>query len=174
MPPAVRAECIAAQRPYLLGVALRLLRNRERSEDAVQNTLLAALAAAQGFRGEAALRTWLTAILRNRLVDEHRARAREPLLLDLEDDLRQSLDAAQGSQPDDEAEAHQLAERMAARLMSLPPASAQAFVLRELEGAPDALVRERLVLTRPQLSIRLHRARAALRQAANRWRAHRA
>src|SRR3546814_12186717 len=51
------------------------LRNPEEAEDAVQEALVGALKNAGSFRGEAALRTWVFAILRNKLADIQRQRA---------------------------------------------------------------------------------------------------
>src|SRR3546814_20196815 len=53
------------------------LRNPEEAEDAVQEALVGALKNAGSFRGEAALRTWVFAILRNKLADIQRQRQRQ-------------------------------------------------------------------------------------------------
>ena len=71
-----RAE-IEAERPYLLRYASLQLRNREAAEDAVQETLLAALAAEKSFAGRSQLRTWLTGILKHKIVDAIRRSSRE-------------------------------------------------------------------------------------------------
>src|SRR5919108_5429704 len=72
----LRAE-IEALRPYLLRYASVQLRNREQAEDAVQETLLAALAAESSFAGRSNLRTWLTGILKHKIVDAIRRSSRE-------------------------------------------------------------------------------------------------
>src|SRR5919201_6303972 len=72
----LRAE-IEALRPYLLRYASLELRNREQAEDAVQETLLAALAAEASFAGRSNLRTWLTGILKHKIVDTIRRSSRE-------------------------------------------------------------------------------------------------
>jgi RNA polymerase sigma-70 factor (ECF subfamily) len=153
---------IAAEREYLLALAARNLRNRERAEDVVQGTLLAALAAAQRFRGAASLRTWLTAILRNRIVDEARARGREPLAADLgsEPALRPMTTAPD---PSAELEAREALDRMQARLDALPASCSRAFILRELQGRPSREVTARLRLTPGQLWQCLHNVRRDLR-----------
>ncbi|PKL39317.1 MAG: hypothetical protein CVV41_21510 [Candidatus Riflebacteria bacterium HGW-Riflebacteria-1] len=50
---------------FLFTHALRYLKNRELSEDAVQETFTAAFRSLASFRGDARLRTWLYRILRN-------------------------------------------------------------------------------------------------------------
>lgn len=63
------SETIEEHRGYLLRYALFHLRDRSRAEDAVQETLLAALQRRDQFAGRAQLRTWLTAILKHKIVD---------------------------------------------------------------------------------------------------------
>jgi RNA polymerase sigma-70 factor (ECF subfamily) len=158
-------ERIAAERAYLFALACRWLRNPERSEDAVQSTLVAGLAAAAQYRGRASVRTWLTAILRNQIVDEHRRRAREPLAADLDAAALAQPDAALGD-PADEAQALQTAHRLIERLQLLPRACATAFVMRELEGRPSPEIRRRLNLTPGRFWQSLHKARRELHAAA--------
>ena len=56
------------------------LRSDAAAEDAVQEALLSALQGAAGFSGAASLKTWVFSILRNKIVDDIRRRAREPEL----------------------------------------------------------------------------------------------
>jgi DNA-directed RNA polymerase specialized sigma24 family protein len=55
-------------RGYLLRVARLQLRDEALAEDVVQETLLAALSGS-GFSGRSSLRTWLTGILKHKIVD---------------------------------------------------------------------------------------------------------
>src|SRR5690349_21250801 len=68
---------LEALRPYLLRYASLHLRNRDAAEDAVQETLVAALAAEAGFAGRSNLRTWATGILKHKIVDAIRRAGRE-------------------------------------------------------------------------------------------------
>ena len=78
---------IEEQRPYLLRFAALQLRDPNAAEDAVQETLLAALAGEANFAGRSNLRTWLTAILKHKIIDSIRRAAKEPVLsAELEDD----------------------------------------------------------------------------------------
>lgn len=54
---------------YLFRYAFVRLHDECRAEDAVQETLLAALKNLNTFGGRASERTWLTGILRNKIVD---------------------------------------------------------------------------------------------------------
>lgn len=161
-PDRALADRIAAERGYLLALAARSLRNRERAEDVVQGTLLAALAAARQFRGSASLRTWLTAILRNRVVDELRARGREPLAADV-GSAAAPWPEATAPDASAELEAREAVRRMQARLDTLPASCSRAFVLRELQGRPSREIAARLSLTPGQLWQCLYKVRRELR-----------
>jgi RNA polymerase sigma-70 factor (ECF subfamily) len=56
---------------------VRVRRDRDAAEDAVQQTLCKAMDKLGSYRGEAALFTWLCQICRNVIADAHRAHARE-------------------------------------------------------------------------------------------------
>jgi RNA polymerase sigma-70 factor (ECF subfamily) len=64
-------------RPYLLRFALLQLRDRSAAEDAVQETLLAAIQGASRFAGQSSVRTWLVGILKHKIIDGIRRSARE-------------------------------------------------------------------------------------------------
>ena len=72
-----------AHAPVLRAYAVRELRDRMLAEDVVQETFLAALSGAgQRFNGASSVRTWLIAILKNKIIDALRERAKSPLCLD--------------------------------------------------------------------------------------------
>ena len=77
---------VEGERPYLLRYASLQLRDRQAAEDAVQDTLVAALAGESGFAGRSNLRTWLTGILKHKIVDIVRKAAREAPLPEGEGD----------------------------------------------------------------------------------------
>lgn len=70
-------QTLSAQRPVLFRYALLQLRDRDLADDAVQETLLAALQSISGFEGKAGLRTWLIGILKHKIADHWRRSARE-------------------------------------------------------------------------------------------------
>src|SRR5712672_2352018 len=82
------AAQIHAHRGYLLRVAVLQLRNDELAEDVVQDTLLAALQGKAGFSGRSSLKTWLTGILKHKIVDAIRRKSREPMLSSLDDECQ--------------------------------------------------------------------------------------
>src|SRR6187431_2666312 len=66
------ARAVEALRPQLLRFARAQLRNDAWSEDAVGDTVLAALAKPQAFAGQSQLKTWLVGILKHKLIDQIR------------------------------------------------------------------------------------------------------
>ncbi|MHC5112415.1 MAG: RNA polymerase sigma factor, partial [Planctomycetota bacterium] len=71
------ARMVEEHGDVLYAYALQRLRDREVAEDLVQQTLLAALKSAKTFNATASPRTWLIAILRNKMADHIRKRVRE-------------------------------------------------------------------------------------------------
>src|SRR5712671_3331325 len=68
---------VEGERAYLLRYASLQLRDAHAAEDAVQETLVAALAGEKSFGGRSNLRTWLTGILKHKIIDTIRKGARE-------------------------------------------------------------------------------------------------
>lgn len=57
---------------YLFSYCMLRVSNRENAEDLVQETFISALKAQQHFKGESSEKTWLTAILKNKITDYYR------------------------------------------------------------------------------------------------------
>jgi RNA polymerase sigma-70 factor (ECF subfamily) len=166
-----------AHRRYLLRVARLELRDAELAEDVVQETLVAALAGRSGFSGRSSVRTWLTGILRHKIVDAIRQRQRQPRPLaaldseaDLDDfDAMFHEDGHWASPPADWGDPEQALSRqefmdvLELCLEKLPPNTARVFVMREvLELTTDEICKE-LTITANNLWVILYRARMALR-----------
>lgn len=61
---------------YLFRFAMARVMRREVAEDLVQETLLAAYRARDSFEGRAKVKTWLTEILKNKIIDHRRKASR--------------------------------------------------------------------------------------------------
>src|SRR3990172_10615569 len=70
------AQSLETHRKYLLRYAQFHLHDAALAEDAVQDTLIAALAQRDRFQGRSQLRTWLTGILKHKIIDLTRSRGR--------------------------------------------------------------------------------------------------
>jgi len=150
-------------RSYLTAYALRRVGDTGLAEDLVQDTFVAALGAANGFRGDASLRTWLTGILKHRIADSYRAPERaEQSLEEGEADVAEI--AAPDADPATDFERTRLREALQRQLARLPARAARAFELAELEGRDAAEVSRLLGVTTHNVWDMVRRARKALRE----------
>ncbi len=169
---------VAALHGYLLRFARLQLRNDAWAEDAVSETLLAALAKPQSFAGQSQLKTWLVGILKHKVVDTLRANLREVNASDLRSDAESDeLDAigfradghfaerpAAWGNPDQDLGQQQFMVVMDACIERLPPVQGRLFLMREwLEMDCDEVCKE-LKITSTNLYVQLHRARLRLRE----------
>jgi RNA polymerase sigma-70 factor, ECF subfamily len=143
-------------RPKLLSFAMRRLRNRDQAEDAVQDTLLAALEGIDRFGGGASLRTWLIGILKHKVIDARRVSSREEPL-DYDDELHHDSD------PENELARRRALDAVDARLKQLSSCAARVFVLREVIGMEMAEVCRELAISSSNCSVMHHRAKMRLR-----------
>jgi RNA polymerase sigma-70 factor, ECF subfamily len=168
---------LTEHRDYLLRVAMHQLRDAVTAEDVVQETLAAALAAAEGFAGRASLRTWLTGILKLKVIDALRARGREPVaLVAVEEASTEDLDVlfrADGhyeeppcpwADPPGELEQQRFFDAVDRCLEGLPPQTACVFVLREVMEADTTEICRELAISPNYVGVLLYRARMLLRK----------
>jgi RNA polymerase sigma-70 factor (ECF subfamily) len=164
-------------RPYLLRYASLQLRDAASAEDAVQEALLAALAGEANFAGRSNLRTWLTGILKHKIVDAIRRQIREPIatepgpgsdseefdgLYDRRGHWAETPDAWE--QPEGALGQKQFLAALEACLRALPERTARVFMMREHLGLDTSEICKELGITPTHCWVMLHRARMALRQ----------
>jgi RNA polymerase sigma-70 factor (ECF subfamily) len=180
MPSTEFARELDPHRGYLLRVARLQLRDEALAEDVVQETLLAALAGS-GFSGRSSLRTWLTGILKHKIVDAIRKKRREPTTASAFGDIESELDIedldamfnerggwnakpADWGDPEAALDRRQFLDMMEICLERLPPNTARVFMMREvMELDTDEICKE-LAINANNLWVILYRARMALRQ----------
>lgn len=164
-------------RRYLTRVALLQLRDQASAEDVVQDTLLAAITGQASFTGRSSLKTWLTGILKHKIVDAIRKRQREPLALaafneelDLDDfDALFNDRGAWDSPPADWGDPEQALNRsqffdvLDLCLTKLPANTARVFVMREVMELETEEICKELTITANNLWVILYRARMSLR-----------
>src|SRR6185295_11690800 len=76
---------VVAHRAYLVRFAMRRLRDPMLAEDAVHDVFEAVLSGRATFAGRAALRSWLTAVLKHKIVDTMRRSPLHESLADADD-----------------------------------------------------------------------------------------
>lgn len=169
---------VAQSRTYLLKFARLQLRDEAWAEDVVSETLLAALARPQAFAARSQLRTWLVGILKHKIVDVLRSRAREVTLDSGTDDesadpLEHMAFKANGhfaerpadwGNPEQDLGSRQFMTILEACTEKLPAVQGRLFLMREwLELSSEEICKE-LGLTPTNLYVQLHRARLRLRE----------
>jgi RNA polymerase sigma-70 factor (TIGR02943 family) len=168
------AQQLERLRPALLKFALLQLRNPAWAEDAVSETLLAALEKPKAFAGRSQLKTWLIGILKHKLVDQIRRNCRElSTSTDAEENLEDDLFAADGhwrDQPkswgDPEHCLHQVEffKVLEACVEKLPGQQGRLFMMREWLELDTEEICQQLGMTPTNLWVQLHRARLRLRE----------
>lgn len=162
---------------YLLRFARLQLRNEAWAEDAVSETMLAALAKPQSFANRSQLKTWLVGILKHKVIDILRERRREVSLpqdeseggeelglLAFKADGHFSAMPADWGDPEQELHSRQFFAILEACAGKLPAAMGRIFLMREwLELSSEEICKE-LGLTPTNLYVQLHRARLRLRE----------
>ena len=169
---------LADARGYLLKFARLQLRNEAWAEDAVSETLLAALAKPLAFEARSQLKTWLVGILKHKIVDSMRQRGREVVLDSGSDDdgadpLEHMAFKADGhfaekpadwGNPEQDLKSRQFMTILEACTDKLPAVQGRLFLMREwLELSSEEICKE-LALTPTNLYVQLHRARLRLRE----------
>lgn len=163
-------------RPQLMKFALMQLRNVAAAEDAVQETLLAALQCADSFAGQSSVKTWLVGILKHKIIDTIRRQSREQPL-DIEEDEALLEDfgaqlnedghcggsASKWNDPETALTQQKFFEVVERLLQDLPKKTAGVFKMRDVIGLETEEICEALGITQSNCWVMLHRARVALR-----------
>ena len=142
------------------------------AEDLVQDTFLAALQNYDRFAGRSSPKTWLIAILRNKLIAYYRQRSRRRQQ-SLEENQRTNVFNSQGiwnipvgnwpGRPDFVFQQQEFWQTFDDCLSKLPAAAAEVFILRVFDGLETENICKTLDISSTNLAVRLHRARMALR-----------
>ncbi len=162
---------VERERAYLLRYASLQLRDAQAAEDAVQDTLVAALAGEAGFGQRASLRTWLTGILKHKIIDAIRKMSREAPAAG-EDEFDALFDQrghwiempGAWSDPDASLDQTRFFAALELCLSRLPGKTAQTFMMREHMGLETDEICKELAITATHCWVLLYRARMALRE----------
>ena len=172
---------IEGHRPYLVRYALAQLRDAALAEEAVQEALLAALEAIDGFDGRSTLRTWLTSILRFKIVDLQRRQVRDRATVSLDEGT--TAEAGEDAWLDDHfdetghwrvppqawndpeaaLEQGRFWEAFERCLGKLPATGGRVFFQREVIGEETEAICKAEGITPANCWVILHRARITLR-----------
>ena len=153
-----------SHRDALVRFAQRRLLDPTLAEDVVHDVFEAVLAGRASFAGRSALRSWLTAILKHKIVDLVRQRAGveslDPAGPDDEDGAREIV--CPHARPDELAEQRERLAQTLARIEALPAGLREVVQRRVLQDQDSAEVCAALAISEDNLFVRLHRARRQL------------
>jgi RNA polymerase sigma-70 factor (ECF subfamily) len=134
-------------------LAFRLLGDRDRMDDVLQEAYVRAFRALPRFRGDSSLETWLYRIVYNACVDDLRRRREHETLEDWDERL-----AAAPTEPEQRLD-------LAAALASIPPELRAVVLLIDAEGLSYAEASVILGTPAGTIASRLNRARSHLQGA---------
>ncbi len=178
--PKLDHATLGQHRSYLMRYALLQLRDATAAEDVVQETLLAGVEGAARFSGKSSIRTWLTGILKHKIIDHLRRQAREVPLNQGEEAAERSeaeaVDAlfvadghwqtppADWARPDQALENKKFLEVLELCAKLMPAKMARVFAMREVMELSTEEICKELGITATNCWVILHRARLILRE----------
>jgi len=176
----ISAPALLSLRADMLRFADLQLRDRAMAEDLVQEAIEAALRKASSFNGQSTLKTWVFAILRNRIIDHLRQASRTvnmSSLVDDDEDWSEKLEAmftehgawrdgpspVAWPDPQESMQTQQFWLVFETCLDHLPPATGRVFMMREFLGFDSGEICRQLSISTSNCHVILHRARLKLR-----------
>lgn len=165
--PRAFAEIVRRYQPRLLTFVTRMIRDRERAEDLVQEAFIRAYRHLHRFDRTRKFSTWIYTIASNLAKNELRNRRRSPLVLfqamsATHDADSRPLEFEDSSTRPDRLYRHRyLRAAVDATVARMTPAHRDVFVMRELEGKSYEEIAETTGTQLGTVKSRLNRARAA-------------
>jgi len=181
------SKFVEALRVQMLKFATLQLSDPHLAEDAVQEALVGAMKNVSSFGGRSALKTWVFAILKNKIADTLRQKQRMVFVSSLfsdeeeEDKGIETLFNGKGfwhvherpanwTDPEQSLHNGEFWRVFEACLEGLPPKQARIFMMREFVELETEEICESLGLSVSNLHVILHRARLRLRECMeNNW-----
>jgi RNA polymerase sigma-70 factor (ECF subfamily) len=154
-------DLLASVAPSIRRFAVRMCRSEADADDVLQDALLSIATHLDSFEGRSSVPSWAFALTRSACARRRRGKKNQPA--DGDDAL--SSHAAEGPGPEDRVASRETTEIVARALEGLPDDYREVLLLRDAEGltAPEAALA--MGISVDALKSRLHRARAALREA---------
>ncbi|RKR82306.1 RNA polymerase sigma-70 factor (ECF subfamily) [Mucilaginibacter gracilis] len=170
---------VAAHADYLYSFALTRVNNPELAKDLVQETFLAALQKVKSFEGRSSERTWLTAILKNKVFDVYRKRSsglsQQTSTTDAEQEQADFFDqetghwndeyrpVAFGAEAADPMESKEFAQILQKCMQKLPALWMAVFTMKHMDDTNTDNICAELKLTPNNFWVIIHRTKLNLR-----------
>ncbi|MEN1784722.1 MAG: sigma-70 family RNA polymerase sigma factor [Bacteroidota bacterium] len=157
---------------YLYNYAIARVSDTEQAKDLVQETFVAGLNAAENFKGDAAERTWLIAILKHKIIDHYRKRNSKKgkaevrisnMSTESEGDwLQERVADPFNPSGDDTLENEELRLAIQGCISKLPKKQATIFNMKTIQGMATEDICNELGINPSNLWVIIHRARTSL------------
>ena len=169
---------VQAHADYLYAYSRARINDEEQARDLVQETFLAALEKVKTFEGRSSERTWLTAILRNKIIDTYRKKSSRPVDIELkqaEDEQADFFNAEDGhwnSGPSPKPFGIDNYDPLASKefnsilmkcMQKLPPLWLSVFTMKHMDDETTDTICGELKLTSSNFWVIIHRAKLNLR-----------
>lgn len=180
LPKLTDNELLESRKMLLRFAHIQLPDRPDLAEDLVQETMLSAYRAADGFKGEAQVGSWLFAILKNKITDCLRqiGRQREIFATPAEEMLDEAFEdhfAADGhwraedaphswGSPENSLNNKEFYRVLQACLYQMPENTARVFTMKEILGFSADEIKTQCGISTANYHTIMHRAREALRQ----------
>lgn len=153
-------ELLAQVAPSVRRFGLRMCRDPHDADDALQDALLTIATHLGEYEGRASFTSWVFTLVRTACARRRRGLKNQP---HTDDGLAETLDHAMS--PEEIASRAELGAAVTSALDGLPDDYREVLHLRDVEGLSAAETAEAVGITVDAVKSRLHRARAALREA---------
>jgi RNA polymerase sigma-70 factor (ECF subfamily) len=147
----------------LFRIARSILRSDDEAEDAVQQAYINAFTHLGQFAGDAAFATWLTRIAIHEALARTRQRTRRAET-DLEEQEQMSRLVSDRRSPEEQTADRELTGLVEAAIDELPELYRVVFMMREVQQLSTAETASCLEVSEESVKVRLHRAKAMLRE----------
>lgn len=158
---------------YLYNYTLSKISDQVLAEDLVQETFLAGLKSASGFKGDASERTWLISILKRKIIDHYRRsnsrKGKAEVKINFSQDGEQEGDWLEERAADkgrinieDQMQNEELGMAIEECISKLPEKQARVFRMKTIQGMETEDICKELNITPSNLWVIIHRARTTL------------
>ncbi|MFA6245408.1 MAG: sigma-70 family RNA polymerase sigma factor [Mucilaginibacter sp.] len=168
---------VAMHADYLYAFAITRIGDEEQARDLVQDTFLSALEGLDKFERKSAERTWLTAILKNKIMDVYRKKSKQPITksLDAQEGESQFFEpgmnnwkkeewpAAFGIEEADPLQHKELQKILRACMQKLPPLWLSIFSMKHVDDESTTTICSELKVSDANFWVIIHRAKVNLR-----------
>ena len=171
-------QWVKAHADYLYAYAISRVNDEEQARDLVQETFLAALEKVKTFEGKSTERTWLTAILRFKIIDVYRKKSSQIIVTEINNAEREQTDffdvndghwnpehapKAFGIDDHDPIVNKEFNQILQKCMMKLPSLWMSVFTMKHIDEETTDIICAELKLTASNFWVIIHRTKLNLR-----------